>query len=132
LDASVTLSWHFEDERGPESLDVLRLVTGGGAVVPAHWQLEVANGLVMATRRGRLAADRRRRVLLSLAMLPISSEAALADGALMATVDLAERHRLTVYDAAYLELATRRALPLATLDKQLADAGRRSGLAVLP
>jgi predicted nucleic acid-binding protein len=65
-------------------------------------------------------------------MLPISSEAALADGALMATVDLAERHRLTVYDAAYLELATRRALPLATLDKQLADAGRRSGLAVLP
>lgn len=82
----MTLSWHFEDERGPESLDVLRLVTGGGAVVPAHWQLEVANGLVMATRRGRLAADRRRRVLLSLAMLPISSEAALADGALMATI----------------------------------------------
>ncbi|HTJ57080.1 MAG TPA: type II toxin-antitoxin system VapC family toxin [Devosiaceae bacterium] len=132
LDASLTLSWYFEDERTPDRLDVLQKVAGAGAVVPAHWPLEVANGFVMAVRRGRMFADRRELAFAALAALPITVDPDSATHAWSLSVDLADRSRLTVYDAAYLELSLRRKLSLATLDMQLAQAARSAGVAVLP
>jgi predicted nucleic acid-binding protein len=116
LDSSVTLSWYFEDERTPETAALLHQVAQVGAVVPALWCLEVANGLQMAVRRGRITTDYRDASLGDLGSLAITTDPETSHHAWEATVRLADRFRLAVYDAVYLELAQRRHLPLATLD----------------
>jgi len=93
--------------------------------------LEVANVLEMNVRRGRHDAAFRDAALEDLAVLPISIDAETDRQAWGATVRLAARHRLTTYDAAYLELAQRRGLPLATLDKELRDAATAEGVLLL-
>ena len=100
-------------------------------MVPAHWLTEVANALQMGVRRGRFDAGRLEESLNALAELAISREPSAFVSA-VAAVLLASRHDLTVYDAAYLELALRQRLPLATLDRELAAAARREGVEVLP
>ena len=102
-----------------------------GAWVPAFWRLEVANVLEMNVRRGRHPAAFRDAALADLAALPIAVDAETDRQAWGATLRLAARHRLTLYDAAYLELAQRRGLPLATLDRELRVAGTAEGVILL-
>lgn len=119
LDSSVTLAWVYGDETTAAVKHVFDLVSASGAWVPGLWRLEVANILEMSVRRGRHDADFRDSTLADLALLPIHVDPETDGQAWGATTRLAERHRLTLYDAAYLELALRRALPLATLDQDL-------------
>jgi predicted nucleic acid-binding protein len=124
LDASLTLSWYFEDERTPASDIILDQVVQGGALVPALWRLEVANGLQMAIRRRRIAAEFRDRALGHLGALAITRDPETDTYAWSESLRLADCFGLTIYDATYLELAQRRGMPLATLDVALHGAGR--------
>jgi len=119
LDSSVTLAWLFGDETTPRISQLFETVAERGAVVPGLWWLEIANSLTVAVRRRRIDAGFRRAALADLALLDISTDAQTATQAWADTLDLADQHRLTLYDAAYLELARRRGLPLATLDLEL-------------
>jgi predicted nucleic acid-binding protein len=131
VDNSVALAWCFEDEHTQPIMDLLDRVAETGAVAPSLWPLEALNGLLMAERRRRLDTKRRRRLAGFLRGLPIVLDAETADQAWTATARLAERYRLTLYDAAYLELAQRRKLPLATLDQDLIRAGKALGMSLL-
>ncbi len=131
LDNSVALTWCFEDERTPATADLLEQVGQAGAVAPMLWPLEALNGLLMAERRGRLDADRRRLLASFLSALPIELDEETAGQVWTETARMAERFGLSSYDAAYLELARRRQLPLASLDQDLRRAAAASGIEVL-
>lgn len=131
LAGSVALTWCFEDEHTPAALAILDQITEAGAVAPAIWPLEVLNGLTMAERRGRLDIMRRHQLAGFLRDLPVNLDQETADQAWTATMRLSERHRLTLYDAAYLELAQRLQLPLATLDQELRAAANALGIPLL-
>ena len=131
MDSSATLAWVYRDETTDAISEVLVRLTEGGAWVPALWRLEVANVLEMGVRRGRHDAAFRDATLADLALLPISVDPETDRQAWGATLRLAERHNLTLYDAAYLELAQRRGLPLATLDAELRDAATAEGVILL-
>lgn len=130
LDSSITLAWQFREEQTDAALAVLADVSEGGAVVPVLWRFEVANGLQRSVRRGRIDAKDRDDALLDLSVLDIRVDDESADRAWAATVTLSDLYGLTVYDAAYLELAQRLRLPLATLDDGLARASRAAGVAL--
>ena len=131
LDSSVTLAWVYADETTSAMRLVFDQIGEQGAWVPAIWRLEVANILEMGVRRGRTDAAFRDATLADLALLPISLDPETDRHAWGATALLASRYRLSLYDAAYLELARRRGLPLATLDGELRAAARAEGLAIL-
>ena len=131
LDSSVALSWCFEDEVTPATERLLDEVTAEGAMVPSHWSLEVQNVLLVAEWRGRIEPLRRREMIVFLHDLPIESDPLTLERAWNATMLLAEHFRLTVYDAAYLELAQRLAAPLASLDRSLRQAASAVGVPVL-
>jgi predicted nucleic acid-binding protein len=131
LDNSVALTWCFEDERTPATKALLERVAESGAQAPGLWPLEAMNGLLVAERRGRLDASRRHRMAGFLRTLPISLDDETANQAWTATHSLAERFGLSTYDAAYLELAQRHRLPLASLDADLRAAATALGLPVL-
>ena len=131
LDSSITLAWVYSDETTEAILHVLNLVTNHGARVPALWRLEVANILEMGVRRGRTDAAFRDAALADLALLPIRVDPETDRHAWGATMRLASRHQLSLYDAAYLELADRRRLPLATLDRELRMAATAEGVSLL-
>ena len=128
LDASLAVAWFFADERTAAVNAVLSEVTVGGARVPGLWRLEVANTLQMAVRRKRIDAAFRDEAVQRLAALPIVIDPDTNQHAWAATLLLADRFGLTVYDAAYLELAQRHALPLASLDRELRAAAHGLGL----
>ena len=132
LDRSVTLSWCFEDERTDATDALLNQVVESGAEAPSLWPLEVLNALLMAERRRRIDTERRQRLSGFLHDLPVNIDVETASRAWAATSQLAARFKLTLYDAAYLELAQRLNLPLATLDKELRVAGRALGIALRP
>jgi predicted nucleic acid-binding protein len=124
LDASTTLGWYFEDERSAAGDAILDRVTESGAVVPILWRYEVANGLQMAVRRKRIDPPYREASLAELRLLPIVVDRA-GDEAIWSTMlGFADRFGLTIYDAAYLEVAHRRGLPLATGDRALRRAAQ--------
>jgi predicted nucleic acid-binding protein len=128
LDASIVVAWAFSDERHPVAEAALdRLATDDGAA-PFLWWFEARNALLAGERRQRLNEAGTAAFLQRLARLPIALDRAPDQGLLL---DLARRHRLTVYDAAYLELANRRGLMLATLDKDLCTAATTDGIDVL-
>jgi predicted nucleic acid-binding protein len=131
VDSSVALCWCFDDEHSEATDRLLRQVAERGAVVPSLWPLEVLNGLAMGERRGRLDAAQRKTISALLRDLPIRVDDATAEHAWGATAAIAARHRLTLYDAAYLELAQRLALPLATLDQALRSAAGAIGVGLL-
>ena len=131
LDSSLTLSWFFEDERTTATTAVLERVVEGGAVVPMLWRLEIANALQSGLRRGRIDAAFRDATLSDLSQLDIVSDPETDSHAWAETLQLADRFRLTLYDAAYLELALRAGLPLATLDAGLAKAATTAGVSIL-
>ncbi len=132
LDASLAIAWCIEDEQTPAAMALLDQVGEQGAEAPAFWPLAVTNTLIIATRRKRMPADRRDDLIAFLRDLPVTLDTATAGQAWGATAILAERHRLSVYDAAYLDLALRRDLPLATLDEGLRKAAVQAGVTVLP
>jgi len=130
IDSSVALVWCFEDEASPTSDALLDQVRDEGAVVPGLWHLEVANVLLQTEKRGRItAADIAMRLQL-IAELPIDTDSETAARAWREILALARAEGLTTYDAAYLELAIRRGLPLLTKDQALIAAAERTGVAV--
>jgi len=131
LHASLTLSWYFEDERTPAIDGVLDEVAASSAVVPSLWRMEVANGLQMAVRCKRIDIDFRDHAIRQLSLLPIVVDQETDTYVWTATLRLSDRFGLTIYDAAYLELAQRRNLPLASIDRALSTAAERLGLAIL-
>ena len=126
LDASITLAWVFGEAAAPGVRQVFETVAERGAVVPGLWWLEVANSLTVAVRRQRIDAAFRRAALDDLAALDITTDPEVVTRAWTGTLDLTDEHRLTIYDAVYLEVALRRGLPLATLDRDLRNAAARS------
>ena len=132
IDSSIALTWCFEDEATPETDALFERVRDEGAVVPSLWHLELGNVLVQAEKRGRISGKDIAARLDLIADLPISVDQETTIRAWRETLSLARSERLTVYDAAYLELAARRRLPLLTLDRDLAAAAIRQGVTVLP
>ena len=131
LDCSATLAWVYGEETTEAVRAVFEAVGSGGAWVPALWRLEVANVLEMGVRRRRHDAAFRDDTLTDLALLPIRLDPETDQHAWSATARLASRHGLTLYDAAYLEVARRRDLPLATLDRELRAAALAEGVQLL-
>ena len=131
LDCSVAVSWCFADEASEAGDALLRRLAADGAVVPGLWFLELANVLLGAVRRGRASHAEIHAFLGQLERLPVTKDAKTADRAFGQTLALAAAHDLTAYDAAYLELAMRRGLPLATRDAALIRAARATGVELL-
>jgi predicted nucleic acid-binding protein len=130
IDSSAALSWCVEDEASPESDALFELVRDQGAVVPGLWHLEVANVLLQAEKRGRIATGDVTMRLELIAELPITTDNETTARAWREILALARAEGLTTYDAAYLELAIRRSLPLQTKDAALICAAKRSGVAL--
>ncbi len=131
LDCSAALAWVYMEEHSEAIAKVFDEVTATGAWTPSLWRLEVANVLEMGVRRGRTDAAFRDATLADLELLPIRTDPDTEKHAWRSTLRLAERHRLTLYDAAYLELAMRRGLPLASLDGELRAAAAAENVALL-
>lgn len=132
LDNSVALAWCFEDEHTPAVLAILDRLTEAGAVAPQLWPIEAVNGLLTLERRGRITSLQRQRLTGFLRALPISVDDQTVNQTWTAAAQLAGQHRLSVYDATYLELAQRLALPLATRDRALIAAAEAVGVPLLP
>jgi predicted nucleic acid-binding protein len=131
LDSSATLAWIYSNETTNPIRRLFDAVGDEGAVVPALWRLEIANSLTVAVRRGRIEANFRRAALTDLALLDIAIDDQTDVHAWGETLRVADFFQLTVYDAAYLELAQRRNLPLATLDGELRAAAKSLGLGLM-
>jgi predicted nucleic acid-binding protein len=132
IDASLALTWCFEDEASPETDRLLDRVRDEGAIVPALWRLELSNLLLQAEKRGRISAHNIEQRLNLIAELPIIVDPETNARAWRDILDLARKEGLTTYDAAYLELALRRRVPLLTLNSELTDAAKRQGVEALP
>lgn len=129
VDASVGISWVYPTQASAVTDKWLEEITFGAiVVVPSLWYWEVANGLLAAQRRRLLTATERRKALQRLSLLNFAIDEDAGRNAFSKTSELAEKHGLTVYDAAYLELALRRKLSLASRDEALLKAGRRTGV----
>jgi predicted nucleic acid-binding protein len=128
IDASLTASWHFEDERSAAAEAILESLEHDAAYAPLIWWFEIRNVITLGERRGRATHEQTAEFVAFLSQLPIGIDSLPDDNRVMT---LARRHRLTFYDAAYLELAQREAIPLATLDKELVAAARAEGVALV-
>lgn len=126
LDASVVLAWLFDDEQDPRANAALTRLGEDGGIVPHLWHLEVRNALLVAERRGRVTHDQAAQRLGELQKLPIQTD---ANTNFDAAFSLARTHRLSFYDAVYLELARRRNIPLVSVDAALDRAATAEGLA---
>ena len=132
LDCSITVAWLFEDESTPQTDELLERLKDSGALVPALWRLELGNVLARAERLNRITAAQIADYLDLLDRSPIVADTETESRAFREILTLARNEDLTTYDAAYLELAVRRRLPLATLDKELIRAAHRVQLGTLP
>ena len=129
VDASMAFAWVLPNQASAEAEALLeRIETGVEAVVPPLWFLEVANGLLVAQRRKRVTAAERMLALVRLSALSLTVDEDAARDVFGRTSMLAEQFGLSVYDAAYLEVALRRNLPLGTRDHALRSAAERSGI----
>lgn len=128
LDGSVTLAWLFHDEQDPYADSIVALLPVVEMLVPRLWHLEIANVLVVSERRGRCTQADSTQWLGYLAGLPIIVDTETERRAWSASLALARKHSLSAYDAAYLELAVRENVPIATLDQPLAAAARAIGV----
>jgi predicted nucleic acid-binding protein len=134
LDNSVAMLWLLP-QSNPAGIglaeQVLALLQKGGACVPSLWSLEASNVISKSQRLGRITQAQASAFVSLLDALSISIDINTAQHALHATLDLARQFGLSAYDAAYLELALRENLPLATLDKQLQAAAREAGVELI-
>jgi len=131
FDASITIAWCFDDEKTPETEALFDRLAAAPATVPQIWPLEVGNVLAIATRKGRISPARRSQFIATLAALPIVVDPVTFKYAMTSILTLADQHPLTTYDAAYLELAMRHGIPLATLDVPLRKAAEAAGVQLL-
>ncbi len=132
LDCSVAMAWCFEDQTTAFTEAVLDAVVAGGALVPCLWPLEAANVLLVAERKRKVGEAQATQLLHRLLALPIQLETG-GDRESWARVHaLGRAHALSSYDAAYLDLAIRTGLPLATLDRDLKKAAERAGVPLVP
>jgi len=132
LDASVALSLIFEDEFSPYSDAVAEVLKRGHAVVPLVWPLEIANAILTAVRRGRIPGAHAPSLIGSIDRLRVTIDRGIAPEFLpQATLTIGIAHRVSAYDATYLELAMRRGLPLATQDEGLRRAARTAGIDIM-
>src|SRR5438132_10960122 len=129
LDGSVTLSWCFPDEKAAYPQAVLDALAGARATVPSLWYLEVGNSLLVGERRQRCTQADAANWLVFLNALPITVDEETATRAWTDVLSVARTRNLSVYDAAYLELALRLGLTLATLDDKLKAAAAAVGVA---
>ena len=128
-DASVAIGWVHPAQATSETAAMLDAIEGGALLeVPALWPLEVANALTVLTRRRKLTDDDRRTALAWLRALPVRFDHEIASLAFSTLADLASAHRLSVYDAVYLELAERRKLTLGCKDGPLKKAAKERGV----
>jgi predicted nucleic acid-binding protein len=132
LDASITLGWML-DRPVPARASLARrlIIAGEVPVVPILWRHEVSNAVVMSERRGRLTAGQIKTLTADLEEFSDRLEVDPLNVRVSILIETARRTNLTVYDAAYLELAARRRLPLATLDDKLREAARRAALELI-
>jgi predicted nucleic acid-binding protein len=128
LDASVTITWAMRDEDHPLADLAFLALQSGSAIAPAIWWYEVRNILVLNERRNRISPEDSVRFLLDLTQLSIEVDFPHDS---TGVIGLSRKHRLSVYDAAYLALAVRERLPLATLDKNLEVAAAAAGIPLL-
>jgi predicted nucleic acid-binding protein len=128
LDGSVTLAWAFDDETSPYTEAVADSLDKIPAIVPQLWPLEVANGLLVGARHKRTTEAKVAAFLTLLAKLPIAVDDQTALRAWQETLHLAQAQNLSAYDAAYLELAMRHDMPMATIDEQLKRAAAVVGV----
>ncbi len=132
IDASATLPWCLKDEETAWTVDLLRRLTSGDQiVVPAHWPIEVSNGLLMASRRKRIPEGTALMFLDELALLPIAVEPPLTFTQATAVYTLCVQNSPTFYDGTYVELARRLGLPIATLDTAIVRACFLEGVAAV-
>ena len=128
IDNSVFLAWCMGDEDEPAATSAMERVVESGGIVPRIWWYELRNALLMNERRGRISQQQVLDTLADSLEMGISIDEAHEESLLL---DLARRFELSVYDAAYLETALRRSLPLATLDRRLRGAAEALGIALL-
>ncbi len=128
LDCSVTMAWYFKDEANAYTSDVRRSLSKASAVVPALWPLEVVNVLIMGERRKRSTEAEASKWLRYLQLLPIRLDDETATRAWSSILHVARSYRLSAYDAAYLELAIRLGVPLASIDDELKAAAATAGV----
>ncbi len=131
LDSSATLAWIYDDEITRAIKQVFDMVTTDSAWVPIIWPLEVGNSLQTAVRKGHIKASFRDATLADLASINIKIDDETNNHAWSKTSQLAQKYNLTLYDAAYIELAQRKALPLASLDRDLRAAAKAMRLKLL-
>src|SRR5215212_620364 len=132
LDTSVALSWFFDDEFSSYSASIAELMPRSQALVPIVWPLEMANGFLTAFRRGRLPETKAPALIGALDRLRVDIDRGIAlEFLTQATLTIGIAHRLSAYDASYLELAMRRAIPIATQDERLLRAASAAGIEIL-
>lgn len=132
LDASVALAWCFNDEQTNNTKDLLLKLQTETAYIPQLWTLEVGNILIAAEKRKRINFADINLFLGLLGKLNIKIDQETANRGFHEIVSLAYSQKLTTYDAAYLELAMRMGLPLASKDKQLCQVAKKMGTLILP
>lgn len=125
LDCSITMAWCFEDESNEYSDGVLERLNDATAIVPTIWPLEVANVLLLAGRHKRITEIQSASFIDALSSLPIVIDPSTTSRAMHSIMTMASQLQLTIYDAAYLELAKREGIPLLTLDKGLIKAAQK-------
>ncbi len=125
------MAWCFEDEATEFTDSLLEGLAQGSAKVPSIWPLEIANVLAISERRGRTNQAKITQFLRLLGSLPITVDAKTGEKAFTDVLTLARTHKLTSYDAAYLELALREGLALATLDEELKRVANKLGVTIL-
>ena len=130
LDNSVVTGWYLPEQATAYGQSVAIRLESDKALVPTLWQLELANVLKTACTRGKLDLETARQILDALGRLPIEIDTSPAPGQRQ-LFELAMRYQLSSYDAAYLELAMRHGLPIATQDLHLKEAAMAAGVDVL-
>jgi predicted nucleic acid-binding protein len=125
------MSWCFEDENNDAADMILEKLRDAKALVPSVWPLEVGNVLLVAERRGRLSEADSARFVEMLSSLPIYSELETAQRAMSNVLFLAREHKLSTYDASYLDLAMREGISIATLDRGLQRAAMKCQVTLL-
>jgi predicted nucleic acid-binding protein len=131
VDSSVAMSWLFKDEVTPATERILDRLDSETALVPALWYLELTNVMALAERSGRITAAASEHFVLQLSQLQFDVDTESPQRAFSHVLPLCRAHRLTSYDALYLDLAIRRHLPLATLDEPLRKAAKKLGVKLL-
>src|ERR1700751_3316420 len=130
-DCSIAMAWLFHDEATPKTAALLNRLAPETGLLPAWWFIEITNLLAMAERKGGIPPTQSDAFIADLSKLGIERDNEAPDRAFTHLLVLCRRHRLTSYEAIYLQLAIRRSLPLATLDDDLRKTARKLGVDLL-